>query len=228
MSHSDKSSELPNWQCDDCSKSFSAMTEDQLREKARQHLSDCDGQNDEPMWTCENCGWSVSELSENYGELKGEHISKCQMQKWACKRCGQSFQAPEQQRINELSNRHESQSKCYDDPTYQPDLGDLERQEIPREPSAYRPTDHFAVRKAKRQEPPVKSDVIEKVISDGTLKTTHYKDRFFFERRIGDWTWRVLVRMHDRAFVDDSKKHHAITVYAKESDQHELADGLGL
>lgn len=226
MSGGTNSNSLPEWQCDGCGNAFSAITRDQLKDKVSQHLSDCDAPE---IWECERCGWTISKSSDHYGKAKGTHIRKCHLiLNWRCRRCGQEFDATDQDDLEELKQRHRDESHCHDEPTYTPELERVSTQDIPRDPSAYQPSDHFAVRKAKRQEPPVESEVIEKLIKDGWIKPTHHRERFLFEREVGDWTWRLLVGMVDKAFLKPSKKHTAITIYALGSEQHEVADKLGL
>lgn len=224
MSNTDSAQELPNWKCADCGESFSALTQEQLQRKVNRHQEDCDI---DQRWVCEECGWSVREDDEDANVKINKHISECKLKEYDCPRCGQHYQAPTEERMDELIKQHKNEASCYSDPTYSPEAN-LPDQQIPRNPAAYRPTDHFGVRKAKREEPPVQSGVIKKLITDGVIKRTQEKSRFLFERKIDGWTWRLFVQLMDEAFMIDSKKHLVVTIYAAESDQHEVANDFGI
>ncbi|NHX37191.1 MULTISPECIES: hypothetical protein [Halolamina] len=87
----------------------------------------------------------------------------------------------------------------------------------PREPSAYRITDHFRYRMNHRQNPSVDGDIIRRCFEDGRIKNTAQADRFIFELD-ADHRWWLIVELRDEAFFQESEKHRALTVFAKGSD----------
>jgi len=87
----------------------------------------------------------------------------------------------------------------------------------PREPSAYRITDHFRYRMNHRQNPSVDGDIIRRCFEEGRIKNTAQANRFIFELN-ADHRWWVVVEVRDAAFFQESEKHRALTVFAKGSD----------
>ncbi len=92
----------------------------------------------------------------------------------------------------------------------------------PREPEAYRITDHFRYRLNHRRNPSIDGEIVRPCIEDGQVKHTQQADRFFFELEL-DYRFRVVVALRDEAFLDDEEKHRALTVYAVNGD-HEVAE----
>lgn len=91
---------------------------------------------------------------------------------------------------------------------------------IPREPSAYRMTEHFRFRKSRRENPSVDGEVIRRCIEDGRIKRTQSADRFIFEWEAG-WTWWVIVELREEAFLQEAEKHRALTVFARDAEHDE-------
>lgn len=91
---------------------------------------------------------------------------------------------------------------------------------VPREPSAYRITEHFRFRVSRRTNPSVDGEIIRRCIEEGELKTTQQADRFIFEFEAG-YTWRLIVALRDEAFLQDEEKHRAVTVYAVDGEHDE-------
>lgn len=95
---------------------------------------------------------------------------------------------------------------------------------IPRDPSAYRRTDHFTFRFNRRSNPEPTGRVVRECITEGDVYATHDPERRFFEAtvpstvdgQLRDVRWRVFVHLREAAFVLDSEKHVALTVYAPE------------
>ncbi len=87
----------------------------------------------------------------------------------------------------------------------------------PREPSAYRITDHFRYRMNHRQNPSVDGDIIRRCFEHGRIKNTSQADRFIFELD-GKHRWWIVVELRDQAFLCEGEKHRALTVFAKGSD----------
>lgn len=89
---------------------------------------------------------------------------------------------------------------------------------LPREPSAYRASEHFQWRFKTRDDPPVTTEVIQRCIRDGTAKTTQSADRYIFEATVPcglrDVRWWVLV-----ALDADGPPYTVITAYSP--DEHD-------
>jgi len=83
----------------------------------------------------------------------------------------------------------------------------------PRDPSAYRITDHFRYRLSHRQNPSINGEIVRRCFEDGRIKHTQAADRFFFELEL-DYRFRVVVALRDEAFLEETEKHRAVTVYA--------------
>ncbi len=83
----------------------------------------------------------------------------------------------------------------------------------PRDPSAYRITDHFRDRLNFRQNPTVDGKIVRRCFEEGQIKHTQVADRFFFELEL-DYRYRVVVALRDEAFLEEAEKHRAVTVYA--------------
>ncbi|WP_049980237.1 hypothetical protein [Halolamina rubra] len=96
----------------------------------------------------------------------------------------------------------------------------------PREPSAYRITDHFRYRMNHRQNPSVDGDIIRRCFEHGRIKNTSQADRFIFELD-AEHRWWVIVELRDVAFFQEAEKHRALTVFAKGAD-HDLDEGWSL
>lgn len=90
---------------------------------------------------------------------------------------------------------------------------------IPREPSAYRRTEHFRYRFHRRTDPEITGEVVRECIENGRVKPTAASDRRIFEAEVDGITWWVIVKFLNEAFVKDSEKHLALTAYAP--DEHE-------
>jgi hypothetical protein len=91
---------------------------------------------------------------------------------------------------------------------------------IPRDPSAYRITDHFRFRMNRRKNPSIDTDTVRRCIEEGRVKSTQSPDRFIFELELG-YRWWVIVEIRDEAFLEESEKHRAVTVFAKGTDHDE-------
>jgi len=83
----------------------------------------------------------------------------------------------------------------------------------PREPSDYRITDHFRYRLNHRRNPSIDGEIVRRCFQEGRIKHTQRADRFFFELEL-DHHFRVVVELRDEAFLEESEKHRALTVYA--------------
>jgi len=96
----------------------------------------------------------------------------------------------------------------------------------PRDPAAYRITDHFRYRMNHRRNPSIDGDLVRRCIEEGRIKHTQEANRFFFELEL-DYRFRVLVALRDSAFFDPEQKHRALTVYAVGAD-HGVEEGWEL
>jgi hypothetical protein len=70
------------------------------------------------------------------------------------------------------------------DPVHAPDTLHTEHGELVRDPSVYRPTDHFIYRYRNRENPPITDEVIETCIRKGTIVNgpdIHGSNCFAFE-----------------------------------------------
>jgi len=83
----------------------------------------------------------------------------------------------------------------------------------PREPSDYRITDHFRYRVNHRRNPSIDGEIVRSCFEEGRIKHTQQANRFFFELEL-DHLFRVVVELRDEAFLEESEKHRALTVYA--------------
>jgi hypothetical protein len=93
----------------------------------------------------------------------------------------------------------------------------------PRQPEAYRITDHFRQRLKRRKNPTITGDIVRRCIEDGQLKRTQVSHHFFFELQL-DYRFRVVVALRDEAFLEQEEKHRALSVYAVDSD-HAVEEG---
>jgi len=93
----------------------------------------------------------------------------------------------------------------------------------PRDPSAYRVTDHFRYRLSHRQNPSINGKIVRRCFEEGRIKHTQAADRFFFELEL-DYRYRIVVAVRDEAFLEPKEKHRALTVYAVDSD-HDVEEG---
>jgi len=96
---------------------------------------------------------------------------------------------------------------------------DGETYAIPREPSAYRPTDHFMQMKRVREDPPVTGEVINNCFTEGDLADTNVSDRYKFvwkeQKPRSNDHWYLIVAVDRAAFERESRKHHALTIYVE-------------
>lgn len=107
--------------------------------------------------------------------------------------------------------------------TQQPDgRGDLLRVPVrpPREPAAYRPTDHF-IQRLRERVPEYDSNLPRRIIEDGRACRVRgdsvdggadYGTPVGFTTAIRGEPWTVIVALRPAAFVDDGK-HRALTVF---------------
>lgn len=93
----------------------------------------------------------------------------------------------------------------------------------PREPEAYRITDHFRYRLNHRRNPSIDGEIVRRCIEEGVVKHTQQAERFFFELEL-DYRFRVVVALRDEAFLQEEEKHRALTVYAVDGD-HDVEGG---
>jgi len=93
----------------------------------------------------------------------------------------------------------------------------------PRDPAAYRITDHFRYRMNHRQNPSIDGDTVRRCFEAGQIKHTEAANRFIFELDLG-YRYRVVVALRDEAFLREEEKHRALTVYAVDED-HEVEAG---
>jgi hypothetical protein len=108
--------------------------------------------------------------------------------------------------------------------TQQPDRDDLLEVPVrpPREPAAYRPTDHF-IQRLRERVPEYDSDLPRRLIEDGTATCVRgdsvedglqYGTPVGFTDTVEGKPWTVVVALRPAAFVDgDDVKHRALTVF---------------
>jgi hypothetical protein len=108
--------------------------------------------------------------------------------------------------------------------TQQPARDDLLEVPVrpPREPAAYRPTDHF-IQRLRERVPEYDSDLPRRLIQDGTAARVRgdsvddglqYGTPVGFTDTVGGKPWTVVVALRPAAFVDgDDVKHRALTVF---------------
>lgn len=67
--------------------------------------------------------------------------------------------------------------------------------ELPRDPSAYRATDHFVYRFNNRTDPEITGDVIKAAITEGTIvpERAAAANRWVFEVGVDHVQWRLVV-----------------------------------
>lgn len=94
---------------------------------------------------------------------------------------------------------------------------------VPREPSEYRATTHFGQRLRDRVPEQKRDRAVRETITDGRLVGTgnpigddNDRVRQYF-KFIGDG-WIVVVGVCDDAFLEESKKHLALTIYPADDD----------
>lgn len=112
--------------------------------------------------------------------------------------------------------------------------------DVPREPDAYRRTDHVRQRQKYRSDPELKTWIIEEVIETGTCAgAAHvevgtptadaeddYFARFTFTTEVwseGTHEWTVVVGLRRAAFLTNDETHDVITAYCRCHDD-EFAD----
>lgn len=97
---------------------------------------------------------------------------------------------------------------------------------VPREPSAYRITDHFRNRARERVPAQLRDDVIRECIKFGHVSgcaDPHVTEdgveyHFQFKRQLGAEDWVLIVGIREVAFRDPDEKHVAVTVYPEETE----------
>lgn len=219
---------LPSWACDDCDQSFNAFTEVALEHKVRSHQSSCNPDSD-LEWKCETCEKELEAYSE--GKLRhkvNSHKGTCQApESGRCERCGRYFEAQSKEQLQQKLEDH--RSDCYEMTRHSPtkDIG-IQSIPVPRSPSAYQKTEHFVARKKMRTNPEVTKDVIFKTLTQGRIIPTQNSQRYKFVNKLGGNQWCIVVHLMDKGFVKPDKKHVVLTVYEKNSHQHEKAGDLGL
>ncbi len=100
-----------------------------------------------------------------------------------------------------------SESASPEDPTFSLSMP------IPRDPSAYRITDHFRYRLNHRRNPSIDGEIVRHCFEEGCIKHTQVSNYFFFELEL-DYRYRVVVALRDEAFLHEEEKHRALSVYA--------------
>lgn len=80
---------------------------------------------------------------------------------------------------------------------------------FPREPSAYRPTDHFLQRKRDRDPP---AGAIADCIREGTPNASHKPLCRCFDATVHGEQWRVVVRFDPQVVHGPATKHRAVTI----------------
>lgn len=85
--------------------------------------------------------------------------------------------------------------------------------ELPRDPSAYRPSNHFAQQYKSRINPEPTPDVVRRCIEDGTQKR-RAPGIYHLDATVDGVAWRVVVDVSERPY-------EAVTVYAVH-EEHDL------
>jgi len=85
--------------------------------------------------------------------------------------------------------------------------GDFEIEDVPREPSDYRPHEHFVIKYKQRVE--VTGDVIKEALSRGNIYYANGENRFVFITEICDVEFWVVVVMKP-----NESKHMVLTAYS--------------
>lgn len=90
--------------------------------------------------------------------------------------------------------------------------------QLPREPSAYRPSNHFAYRFKTRQNPPITDRVIETCIREGEIVPTRHAKRWKFvteiEQNGESYRWWLIVGL------SGDPPYTVVTAYCPHSESH--------
>jgi hypothetical protein len=140
-----------------------------------------------------------------------------------CHRCGEEFYGLTGQSAQEKLSEHEPRcvpetSDQHNDAKYSTSI------RPPRDVTQYEMSPHFHSMKTRRENPKITSDIIESTVNKGLIKNTGEADRFIFEWDSGDHLWWVIVEMRDQALRQNSEKHVALTVFARDSPDHEVVE----
>lgn len=95
-----------------------------------------------------------------------------------------------------------------------PECGD--HHPLPRDPSAYQPTDHFLQRKRDRDPP---GSAIADCIRAGTVKRCDDELLRYLETTIHGEVWRVVVRFEPAVVHGSASAHRAVTIHRVEGAQ---------
>jgi len=147
-----------------------------------------------------------------------------ELPKWACPNCGKIFRAISETSLDKKAEQHldscdvEAQST---DPHHgKEDHKYTIKTTAPRDPDEYWVTDHFQSMKLRREDPEITTEIINEVVKKGHIKSGS-KGRYIFEHEIDGWRWWIVVELSDEAFLNEDKKHIALTVYSPDSKSHE-------
>lgn len=141
-----------------------------------------------------------------------------------CSRCGEEFYGLSAQTAQENLEEHYSSCRIAEE-QHNDDYHVNISLRPPRELSQYAYTEHFNSMKVRRDAPKVTDDIIEATIKRGLIKSTHKNNRVIFERYDKEnWCWWVLAQIKPEAFRSADRSHLLVTVYAKNSDAHEVVN----
>lgn len=93
---------------------------------------------------------------------------------------------------------------------------------VPRDPQAYRPTNHFYNRLKQRVPDELQDDIAARCIKHGHVSSTspagHCEgsvwQTYAFDYEIDDTEWSVIVGIVPQAYGSEMVKHQAITIYS--------------
>lgn len=98
---------------------------------------------------------------------------------------------------------------------------------VPRDPKAYRSTQHFINRLKQRVPEKLQSDIAARCVRHGELKavsaagkaSSNAHQDFAFFHEIDGTTWKLVVGIVPRAYESDHVKHFARSIYPVEETQ---------